>query len=673
MKKIDFHIHTVSTISDSEFSFSLEKMKEYIDVVKLDAIAITNHDVFDKEQFDVINRNLSIKVFPGIEINLENGHLLLITDENVLDFSSKCEEVSKTIQNIGDCLRVDELKQIFGDLNKYLLIPHYEKHPELNEETIKNLKEHIVAGEVNSPKKFIRACKDDDKLTPLYFSDIRISENLENFPTRQTFIDCGEITLNSIKICLRDKNKVSLSEENGNKLFHIFDNGQKLSSGLNVILGERSSGKTFTLDRINKEHGDAKYIKQFSLVQQDDGEDEVKFNEYLNNQRSLITDEFLREFKMVLNDVINIDLEKSEKALTQYLDTLLKSATEAEKKDVFSKTALFDEVEFKKIETKTLIELINAVRMLIENLAYKDVIEKHVNKENLKRLALELIETLWAKTYDGKKQKFVNELVREIKKKLKLQTSATQIKEFDFYKYEIDKRKVLKFSGIVRNIQKPSTIREESVQGFKIIAQKRQFTGSGEIKKVSGLRTAFREAFEKYNFPYEYLQELKNHESLAESEFYKYFVKIEYKILNKDGAEASGGERSEFRLLQQINDAQNYEILLIDEPESSFDNIFLRTDVNQIIKNISRQMPVAVVTHNNTVGASIKSDYLIYTSKVRNGNNVEYKVYSGYPTDKKLISIEGDEIPNFEITINSLEAGNDAYEERKRNYENLKN
>jgi ABC-type phosphate transport system ATPase subunit len=44
--------------------------------------------------------------------------------------------------------------------------------------------------------------------------------------------------------------------------------------------------------------------------------------------------------------------------------------------------------------------------------------------------------------------------------------------------------------------------------------------------------------------------------------------------LNRDGFEVSGGERSEFRLLQEIMVAQNYDVLLIDEPESSFDNFF---------------------------------------------------------------------------------------------------
>jgi len=46
--------------------------------------------------------------------------------------------------------------------------------------------------------------------------------------------------------------KVVLSETDGNRLFQIFDDGQKLSTGLNVLLGERSSGKSFTLNRINE-------------------------------------------------------------------------------------------------------------------------------------------------------------------------------------------------------------------------------------------------------------------------------------------------------------------------------------------------------------------------------------------------------------------------------------
>ena len=46
MKKIDLHIHTIPTISDSQFEFSLDTFKKYAEEAHLDAVAITNHDVF---------------------------------------------------------------------------------------------------------------------------------------------------------------------------------------------------------------------------------------------------------------------------------------------------------------------------------------------------------------------------------------------------------------------------------------------------------------------------------------------------------------------------------------------------------------------------------------------------------------------------------------------------
>ena len=169
-----------------------------------------------------------------------------------------------------------------------------------------------------------------------------------------------------------------------------------------------------------------------------------------------------------------------------------------------------------------------------------------------------------------------------------------------------------------------------------------------------------------------YLQTLLANESLTPSELYKLFAKISYRILNRDGFEVSGGERSEFRLLQEIKNAQNYDILLIDEPESSFDNMFLKSDVNQIIREISALMPVVVVTHNNTVGASIRADYLLYASKEAEGGNVVYRLYSGHPTDLKLSSLDGKTISNHEIMLNSLEAGPYSYNDRKEVYEAIK-
>ena len=83
-------------------------------------------------------------------------------------------------------------------------------------------------------------------------------------------------------------------------------------------------------------------------------------------------------------------------------------------------------------------------------------------------------------------------------------------------------------------------------------------------------------------------------------------------------------------------------------------------------------MPVVVSTHNSTIGRSIQPDYIIYAEKkVEDGARV-FRRYSGFPGDKKLVAVDGSEISNFDVTLNSLEAGADVYDRRKEIYEVLK-
>ncbi len=675
MKKIDLHIHTIPTFSDAAFSFCLDTFKKYVDEVALDAVAITNHDIFDSVQYDQIKNELSIKVFPGIEVNLENGHILIISDGNdIEDFQNKSNLVSQNINKVGDCITVGQLITIFGNLNDYLVIPHYQKRPSISADTLEKLSDYITSGEVDNQKKFVRQIKDQDKIVPVLFSDMRIKEGLEKFPLRHTYIDCGEISLSGIKACLKDKTKVSLSESDGNSLFQVLENGQKISTGLNVLLGDRSSGKTHTLNLINEGVENPKYIRQFELVQQDAGADEREFKKDVQQKKSYFIEEYLRAMKSVIESIKTIDLDGNERELDSYLESLLKSASEASRRDLFAKAALFDETEFPITQSKTLPDLIASVRQVIENVEFREAIEKHIDLKNLKALICELIETLWQRALEGKKKELVNGLVRGIKSELNIRSSAEKISDVDIYQYSMDKKKVARFNEIVGFLRQPSVIYEEEIQSYKIEAHKDNFKGAQELRNaLSGNPPALSGAYDAYENPYIYLMELLELHGLSHADIYKLFVKINYVILNKDGAEASGGERSEFRLLQEINNAQNYDVLLIDEPESSFDNIFLRDSINRLLKKISESMPVVVVTHNNTVGASIGADYLVYAQKYRVENGISYRLYSGHPADKQLVSMDGATIDTHEILMDSLEAGIAEYDKRKKEYEAVKN
>lgn len=675
MQKIDLHVHTIQSICDSPFTYNIDKLKEYVDKCTLSCIAITNHNLFDLSQFKEIAEALSIHVFPGIEIDLENGHLLLISDNSELeDFDLKCQEITKKIRSKNDTISLTDFMSIFSDLSRYLLIPHYQKTPSISDDIITKLGSVITSGEVCSPKKFAYCIRDDKALVPVLFSDIRIDENLSNFPARQTYIDIGEISLNALRLALMDKGKVFLSKETCHDFFEVLDTGLKLSTGLNVILGERSTGKTYTLNRISEEYDNIKYLHQFELLEKDEEEDLRRFNGVISQKQSLFTQNYLKELKNVVDDLSTVNIENNYREVEKYLFSLLKNAQESEKADSYSKTKLFNETLFSENELTSLKALINALITIIDNQEYKDIISKYIPESNIKLLVIELMEK-YSQDYElNLKKRWTNDLVNSIKKLLQVHTAATRIEDIDFYKIVKDQLKIQKFSSLVDSLKNEKEITNSEFQGFKVVAKARKFINTTEMKNVSGKKIAFSSAFSVYENAYEFIKELRKIEGLEEADFYKYFINIDYQVLNKHGFPVSGGERSEFRLLQEISDAQQFEMLLIDEPESSFDNLFLKNEVNQIIKAISRSMPVVIVTHNNTVGASIMPNYLLYTSKILNEDgSVKYEIYSGHPSDKYLVGLDAKKIKNFEIMLNCLEAGDDAYRERGTSYEILKN
>ena len=175
MKKVDLHIHTIKSVSDADFNFSLIRLQEYVNTMNIDCIAITNHNLFDVEQFKEITMRLNIIViFPGIEINLCGGHLLLISDtSNLEEFSKRADYVKSKIILVTDSLSYEEFINIYPDYEKYLLIPHYDKTPSLPFETIKLFGDNIFTGEVSSPKKFVYAIKRNE-IVPVLFSDCRL-------------------------------------------------------------------------------------------------------------------------------------------------------------------------------------------------------------------------------------------------------------------------------------------------------------------------------------------------------------------------------------------------------------------------------------------------------------------------------------------------------------------
>ena len=680
MKKCDFHIHTVPTISDSAFTFSLNALKGYVEKMELDAIAITNHNVFDMSNYLAIRNALpDCQVLPGVEVDLEGGHILVVSsqeDVEVYDFSVKCDAVKRLIKTSEDTLSLDEFTAIFQNLSKYVLIPHYDKTPSLLKSVIASLSDYIYAGEVTSIKKFLYMQKDNqERLTPVLFSDFRFSDNVceNDYPVRQTYLDINEITINSLNICLRDKSNATLSANDGNRLFKIFSNGQMLSTGLNIMYGRRSSGKTWNLNKIYEQFGDrAKYIRQFELLRNGQQYSIDQFEVEQKTRLEGIVLNYFKPFKEVVEDITQMPtITNDEMEVEDYLKALVKRSELENLNDVFSNALLYDEIPFKVGGTKQIRKIIDAVISLLETQRYQDIVQKYISESVLKSLLKELIEKFYSMENSIKCKDLTNSILLDVQSALQLQTALPSIPNINLY--EIAKRQLQrkKFVSITRGIKKSREIYREKVQKFSISLKTVTFANATEVKAGHGLSASLVGAYYYYNDPLNYLYKLIE-AGIDTSKLYKLFVGIKYNILNENGYHVSGGEMSEFTFLQKIKDARTKDILLIDEPESSFDNMFLKKDINKFIKETSELMPVVISTHNNTIGGSIHPDYILYTEKKNVDGKAKFMLYSGYATDKTLSTIDGDRMENYQVTIESLEAGEDAYIQRQDLYGKLK-
>ena len=674
MIKIDLHTHTVKSKSDASFIFSLEKVKEYVEKKKINAIAITNHNLFDINNYEIIKNSLDILVLPGIEVDLENGHILIISDVvDLEEFEVKSKLISEII-NKKPSLTYEEFISIFPDLSKYILIPHYDKKPKIQERFFKKMAPYVYCGEVGNANKFSRMIKNSEELTPVLFSDMRMSE-AEKLSCSQTYLDIDDATFLSIKESLKDKTKVFLNSSKRRDFFPILNDGTLASTGLNILFGKRSSGKTFTMDKIfeNFQGTKIKYIRQFDLIEKDKDKAQQIFDEKISKDRLLFSENYYVQFKEIVGSMVEIDTKPLEYEAEIYINKLVAFAEQSDNLDAFAKVPLFSEQESERTNTKSLEELITSVITIISNSEYSDVISNYLERKALYGLLAELILKWKSIALENEIVRTTNEIINVVKKKLEIESSQDSIPSFRIITYAETVLDISQFNTLCAAIKSEKSLVSTQLGKFTIEAKRSQICGAQELQKIISKKGKYSDAFQQYdNDGFTYLQYLKNCDQINDSEYYKCYSYIDYLVLNDRGYGVSGGERSEFYLEEALKDSEKYDMLLIDEPESSFDNIFLKEEINIKIKELSLRMPVFVSTHNNVIGGSIKADHIIYTEAFCDKSGTTFKVFSGPFTAKELIATDGSSIKNINILYDSLEGGQELYIERRQTYEAFK-
>lgn len=685
MKKIDLHIHTVATESDSkEFKFDFSVLKQYVEDAGLSAIAITNHNYFDVEQYDSIAQELDIAVFPGVEINVSTPgsycHVLVIADSQEASSFAKCvDEIAQRIDGATGHIRWGDVLSLMPQLNKYLVIPHYKKSKRIDSLTLEEIRSssHVDALEVSNAKQWLSESPHAQE-SIVIFSDCRPGYKMPHHDQDDvqyaygfTYIECDQMTIPAIKLAFANPKNVSVFQENHE--FEILPEVLPVSRRINVIIGRRSSGKTYTLSRIldGYEQDDYLYIEQFEITNKAKKDE---FEKLVNEEDSSYFEQYFRLLQHAIYSYWNTDYLTLETDVGNFCTELVVYANspidESSKRPIYkSRNYTFEQEE---AQAKRDAAIRSAITTISIDKERKDLIEKYIDINQLAKLGAEIRLCMRQDLYDTLLKDRCNATLRKIKEQLAKTSARKPLPEKDalrdYFKYCYREKRL---ASVIDVMSLDKTLKSEDDLKYLKTRVRQSRNNVTDARNCLGTALAKGEdvkaLFAKGTNGKKKLQVIRSFTEETVNLICKILFKIESSIVlnDKSGIKLSGGQRAEYLLLHKIAEAKGKALVLIDEPESSFDNPFLNKEVADLLHEISNTATVFLVTHNNTLGVSIHPDTVIYTEHSKENG---YRVYSGSMTSDNLVDVSGNKVSRTQILIDSMEAGQPPYDDRRQYY-----
>lgn len=683
LKRIDFHIHTLPSPLDHKFNFIMEKLENYVNDLGLDAIAITNHDFIDLNNFYLIKKFFGnrVKVFPGSEVKLKGGHLLVVTDEDnaaeLNDYLIKLDHISMNLPDEHDFLSV------FENIDKYLLIPDSGKSNSYMSDTVNSkLSNNFRAGDSGSSKNFNRLLKQDGGLTPVLFSDLHASDDERSNYTvsKTTYLKVDTLSISNIKLALEDKTNVFLTSDQTRKdvsNFFIDHKTVSASDKMNLIIGKRGSGKTHLIETLKESSlGNTLYIKQGALVKDST---EAIFYQELENENKHYTEAYMEQLKPIFVEAEHLVQVKdvSGKA-DKFIQSIKNFAKGNSDKDSASAIPIFDSTELVKDSSRGLDSILKSITRLknVKNSRYKSAINKYISQENLECLE----EGFRAEQRYTSQKNYLVEKAEETRAALRKnleQISSQSLPDpdnFSLFEWISRKKKIELMNYLFKTvIIKEHTIKSIKISDYftlKIIT--RPYKNAQELLDQIGRNEEISESFNAYykkdDF-FSFLIVLKDKKFFSKAPAWQLFLKVDYILLNDNNVPVSGGQRAEYELFKKLDYAHNYDLVLIDEPEASFDNPFLTNKLIKVLKDISEQTTVFVITHSSSIGPLLNPDYIFITKLI----DTQYHILVGLYNDGIVKDIQSDqEEPLYDNILELMEAGQYNWHKKGLTYDDLK-
>ena len=710
--KIDIHVHTKKTKKGDAKTREVDarRFHEIISSTDVKIVAITNHNLFDLEQYNDFTDTVGddFQIWPGAELDiLENGrrgHLLVVVSPNHSESMAKImDSLCKGVTPDDFHISIDSIISNFDKLNP-IYIAHYKKLPDLLDEDIDKLieqtseKNRVLKEATNSISAGIflshghssiygSDIQDWDKYQALSkgLPDLRLP--VESFEQFCLLLNKDQTAINTL-LDKKEPERIAIRPFEDLKLLEI-----RVYNDINVFFGAKGTGKSKILEAIAKHYAN----KGISAYKFESGSAILKDIYDLSGKKlSIDLKDYGIDYCNKEIDLIRKAQEKDVTSLSRYRQfhsetTKNTKAKKIKVKDFSTENIQIHEREF--ISVNTVHEKFKEFKAYLQT---DESANKFVEESKLSELIanltaiLEGLDEKRLKSFVEQKVAYLfNSLIEKVKSEVSKKTGTPKKpSSIGFRDYASNRIKIeLAAKSILKNIEKKFDISSEYIGSldekgdlyckteiriqdgniregiFKPIAnvkknQQKEF--SKAIKAISA-NLYSPELFKRIAD----LNSIENIDSIPTILELLMFAK--YFTLNEERYEPSTGESSMLLLHKELK--EDKDVYILDEPEKSLGNEYISNVIVPLIKEKAKMdKKIFIATHD----ANIAVRTLPYNSVFREHRKDGYKTFVGNPFSNHLINIkdEKDRKDWKEISMRTLEGGKGAFGERGRIYGN---
>jgi predicted ATPase len=712
--KIDIHTHTkkcksgdapTREISPTDFCETMLSTEVRI-------IAITNHNVFDLDQFEKIQARLGkdAQVWPGIELDVLDlslrGHLLVIVPpKSARKFSAAVEKLTKDSSPDSFTATIEDVLKTFDAFNP-LYVAHYkQKKPSLSDEVLEMLETKtknpgcVIKEVTNSISAGIYISHGHSSI---YGSDIhdwgKYEELSRDLPDLRLPVDSFEHFCLLLKKDPATINTVLNRKTHEDLVLCPFDDGSilkvKAFNDINVIFGPKGTGKSCILKAIAKHYSengiDARVYESAS-----DRLDEI----FDTKGRSLTINLGAYDINYC-TDEIKVLRGASEVAVTslgKYVNYFKVTNTNKNANKILLKDIDPEEESSPKREFDEFNKAARTTAEFLEFLAKDPSVKKELDDEELKevaRILSELLERLrkreWS-NFSGWKEIFLlNSAIEAFRIEVERKTGKpAKPTTTGFRGYAMNRMQIeINATEIVKSVDTEIPMQTELVGSLGSNKGSLQFQTEfklqngditdGALSSLSGVKKGPQKKFVncvrkvlKHAYADDLFQQISDLNEIEDVEGIKTVHELllfkRYFALDGQPYSPSSGEASMVMLQKELG--EDKEVYILDEPERSLGNEYINDVIVPLIKERARVgKKVFISTHD----ANIAVRTLPYSSVYRCHGQAGYSTYIGNPFTNNLVNLNdvADQLDWKKVSMRTLEGGEEAFGERGKIYGN---